>query len=120
MTIHILGKKRRSGQKVDLVTFGVSRLVYVNKFGMQAHFKNIVDVLLELDDKTRTFWIKPLTAPTDKSFRLSFSSQQRKATGVIACRSAVSELEKILKIDLKGKARPATWNPKEKRLEVQF
>lgn len=120
MAIRTLGKKRRSGSKADLVSFGVSRLVYINKFAMQSHFNSINDVLLEIDDKTRIFWIKPLAAPSDKSYRLAYSSQKRKATGVIAARAAVSDLEKFLKIDLKGKAYPARWNPKEKRLEVKF
>lgn len=120
MAIVTLGKKKRSGRKADLVTFGASRLMYINKFAMQNHFEGIENVLLEFDDKARILWIKPLDVSTEESFRLSFSSQQRKTTGVIACRSAVSDLEKILKIDLKGKVYAATWNPKEKRLEVKF
>lgn len=120
MSIITLGKGRRSGRKEDLVTFGVSRMIYINKFAMQSHFNGIENVLLELDDETNIFWIKPLNAPASKSFRLNFSSKKSKATGVIAARSAVSDLEKELGIQLTGNEYPAIWNSKEKRLEVQF
>ena len=44
MGVITLGKKRRSGRKVNLVSFGITKLSYINKWAMQNHFKKALQI----------------------------------------------------------------------------
>ncbi len=117
MAYEKFNKNKRSIKEQPVITIGSGGVIYLNTFIMRNYFQGITWALLLYDKDIRSLAIKPCKKEEMDSFRLTFSSQQYKSTGVIAARSVL----KALNIDYsKKKPYIASWNAKEKILEVKL
>ena len=117
MAYEIMTKGARTTSDVPLVSIGKAGIIYVNSFAMKNYFQGKTHVLLLHDKQKGLLAIRPLEKEQPKAFRLNFSSQERKSTGMITARSPLKalKLEKVVKKDI-----PAVWNEKENLLEVKL
>jgi len=114
MAYQKLLKNKRTIVDKPLVTVGSGDVIYLNTFVMRNYFKGIEWVELLYDDDKKRLGINPLKNENQGTFRLGFSSQKNKSTGVIAARSVIKSLKII------HSTYDAKWNDKEKILEVEL
>lgn len=117
MAYQVLSKGKRTIIEEPRVSIGAGGIVYLNAYVMETHFKGVENVLLLYDQQKNSLAIKPLKKAQDSSFKLNFSSRERKSTGMFTARSPL----KHLKLNETAKKNlSATWNGKKGFLEVKL
>ena len=117
MAYEVVEKNARNVSEESMVSLGKGGVIYLNTITMKKFFTGVRDALLLYDKDKHSLAIKPLQSPQEASYKMNFSSQKSKSTGLITARS----LLKALKLNDKTKKNiPATWNEKAGFLEVKL
>ena len=117
MAYEIVTKHSRNSEGEMTVSLGVGGIVYVSAKAMRDHFSSVEYVHLLFDVTNKKVAIKPLKEKQLNSFKLNFSSQDRKSTGMVTCRSFLKGLGLN---DSSVKNIPAEWDEKNKFLEFEL
>jgi 5S rRNA maturation endonuclease (ribonuclease M5) len=114
MGYEMLGSHSRKSAELPVITFGSGGIIYINSFAMNKHLKNVKRVIILYDKDMQKLAIKPVAKDIDGSYKLNFSSQERKSTGMISARSALKT------VAIKNKRFEGIWNNSEKMIEVSL
>jgi len=114
MSFQILTKSKRNMGLAPMASIGVGGSLYLNVAAMRSFFDGVRHVLIFYDSERKVLGIRPIKKAEKDSYRVNYSSQASRTTGIVSARSPLKAigLNKIARKNLL-----LTWNDRHKLAE---